>query len=312
MLFGVLLVLASTQASPVAPSRSLAPALLGQWAPSCKAPFPLTRVNKTMQRNLERRIRAARLMPLVERKRLTIALVDLSVPKRLYYAALNGDEMLYAASLPKIAILLTAAEHANEGRLTWTAEHDRRMHSMIVSSNNPDTAWAGDQVGLEGIAEVLRKPRYCLYDEVHGGLWVGRHYRRKTEVRRDPLHNISHGATARQAARFYVLLDRGRLVNPKWSQRMLGLMSPPRITHKFVAGLATRPGVSFAARKSGTWRTFHSDSALIQHDNARYVAVVLADNKHGEKIIRQVIGILDDIIMHGEHRPKKRRVVSRR
>jgi beta-lactamase class A len=50
-------------------------------------------------------------------------------------------------------------------------------------------------------------PRYRLYDPRHyGGLWVGKDYAKSGLWRRDPLHNLSHGATAMQVARFYYLL----------------------------------------------------------------------------------------------------------
>src|SRR6185436_16307468 len=113
--------------------------------------------------------------------------------------------------------------------------------------------------------EVLRDPKYCLYDDTNGGLWVGLSYGPTAKAHPDPHFSITHGATARQAARFYALLEAGKLVSPHWSFRMLGLMSPPAHFHKFVGGLQGREGVIFLARKSGTWRNFHADSALIQH-----------------------------------------------
>jgi len=44
------------------------------------------------------------------RKRLAVALVDLSDPERPRVASVNPDTMMYAASLPKIAVLLGAFE----------------------------------------------------------------------------------------------------------------------------------------------------------------------------------------------------------
>ena len=44
----------------------------------------------------------------VDKRQLSVALVDVTDPEEPRVASVNGDEMLYAASLPKIAILLGA------------------------------------------------------------------------------------------------------------------------------------------------------------------------------------------------------------
>ena len=152
------------------------------------------------------------------------------------------------------------------------------------------------------MAKILRDPRYCLYEDGVGGLWVGRAFEKGGESYRDPLKSISHGATARQTARFYALLDDEQLVTPTWSRRMLSWMSPPEYHHKFVRGLAQRPRVNFVARKSGTWEDFHADSALIQHGHRRYVLVALAHHPDGEEMLREIAPLADDLIENGDHR----------
>jgi len=159
---------------------------------------------------------------------------------------------------------------------------------MIVASSNADASWGTDIVGLLAIENVMRDPKYCFYDDTYGGLWVGRAYRSGGATNRDPKRDLSHGSTARQAARFYTMLDAGQLVSKHWSFRMLGLMSPPKHFHKFVGGLSDRQGVVFLARKSGTWRNFHADSALIQHFGARYVLIGISELSNGEQIMREL------------------------
>jgi beta-lactamase class A len=237
---------------------------------------------------------------------------DLSRRGKPAYAGINDDKMFYSASLPKIAILLTVVNAVAEGSLEWTHEFDKRLLNMIVSSDNNDASWGAEQVGLPAIEQMMRDPRYCLYDNDHGGLWVGRYYRGGGPENRDPKYDISHGASARQATRFYTLLEAGLLVDPHWSFRMMGLMSPPRHHHKFVAGLADRPGVVFLARKSGTWRNYHSDSALIQHQGRIYALVAISEDKHGEDWMRDIAKIVDDIVMEGaHHRPAPRTSAQR-
>ena len=73
---------------------------------------------------------------------------------------------------------------------------------------------------------ILRSERFRLYDPlVNGGLWVGKEYGKSPAYERDPLHNLSHAATAIQTARFYYLLETNQLVSPQLSRtmkRMLG------------------------------------------------------------------------------------------
>jgi beta-lactamase class A len=270
--------------------------------PVCHAPFPLDETDAVLQAQLDERLEQFGLGEAVREKRLAVAVVDLTRDDEVYVAAVNPDHMLYAASLPKIAILLAVAELANEGRVDWDLTFPYRLGKMITISNNAYASWGWDVATPAGIAEVLQRPRYCLYERPDGGLWCGRPFRKSARSLRDPLFHISHGATARQVARFYVMLDHGDLVSDYWSERMLSLMAPPEYFHKFVAALGGRRGVEFVARKSGTWRTFHADSAIVQHFSKRYVIVGLADHPDGEVMLRRVGRIVDDLIMAGEHR----------
>lgn len=272
----------------------------------CNAPVPLENKNPTLQRELENRMREKGWGRLIDKEALAVSLVDLTRRNRRYYAGVNDDKMLYAASLPKIAILLTVIEEVDQGNIDWTFEFDQRLQNMIVASSNVDASWGVDIVGLLAIERIMRSPRYCFYQEPDGGLWVGRPYRKGGGSNRDPLFNISHGATARQTARFYAMLDAGQLVSKHWSFRMLGLMSPPKHFHKFVGALAKEPGVVFLARKSGTWRTYHADSALIQAHGHRYVLVGLSDTKNGESIMRELAQMAHEVITEGKHRKRKK------
>ncbi|MBI5511762.1 MAG: hypothetical protein HY903_23650 [Deltaproteobacteria bacterium] len=312
-MFGLAVILATTlplaaDVSDAAPEKGGADA-----TPHCTAPFKLEKKNKTLQANLERRVEAAGWTKHINKKLLAMSVVDLTRHGKRYYAGINDNEMMYSASMPKIAILLTVVDAVESGTLEWTHDFDTRLQEMIVSSSNEDASWGADLVGLMAIEKTMRDPRYCLYDDQYGGLWVGRAYRSGGATNRDPKRDLSHGATARQAARFYTMLDSGLLVSKHWSFRMLGLMSPPKHFHKFVGALSDRQGVVFMARKSGTWRTYHADSALIQHFGSRYVLVGIAELKDGEQVMRELAKMVDDLIMQGAHRkaPKSSRHVRR-
>jgi beta-lactamase class A len=153
------------------------------------------------------------------------------------------------------------------------------------------------RVGKKKLIEILRSDDYRLYDPaVNGGLWVGKEYGGSPAYRRDPLHNLSHGATALQAARFYYLMETGRLVGPKLTRVMRSMLGDPEIHHKFVKGL---DGVSGAKiyRKSGTWRQWHADSALVAAGRHKYIVVALAESPKGGRWLANMIGPIHRLIV---------------
>ncbi len=168
---------------------------------------------------------------------------------------------------------------------------------MIRQSSNSAATEMMQRVGKEYIAHVLLSPRYRLYDPArNGGLWVGKDYASAGIWRRDPLHNLSHGATAMQVARFYYLLQTENLVTPEYSREMKRILSQPAIEHKFVRALHRVNPAAELFRKSGTWGTFHSDSVLVERDGRAYIAVALANDAHGEAWLGQIIVELDRLI----------------
>lgn len=285
----------SADAGQVAPESSLH---------SCAdtAVLPLAGRHPRLQQNLEKGLLAAGFGEALQRGKLGMSVVDMSGDQGRLYAGVNDDVMMYAASLPKIAILLAVMREVEKGRLRWSESLKSRLSAMITQSSNGAASWATNLVGLHRIARTVQHPALCFYDPPHGGLWMGRAYSRGARANRDPLGNLSHAATARQAARFYAMLDARIILSRRGSRRMLEMMSPPRINHKLVKGLGDRPEVEFLARKSGSWRTFHADSALIQHQDSRYVVVVLSDLADGDQVVQQLARLVDDLIMAGEHR----------
>ncbi|MGD8272347.1 MAG: hypothetical protein PVJ88_07870, partial [Desulfobacterales bacterium] len=75
------------------------------------------------------------------------------------------------------------------------------------------------------------------------------------------------------------------------------------IEHKFVKGLKTVHPESEIYRKSGTWGPYHSDSAIIEHDGRRYIAVALAKSRHGEQWLQKLIVALDEVVCQPETKP---------
>ncbi len=269
------------------------------FAATASQTYPALRAagDPVLQQGLEKALDGLGLRRAVDSKHLSVALVDLTYPTDPRLAAVNGDEMMYAASLPKIAILLGAFERIAAGDLVLDAKTREQLTQMVRFSSNKAATAMLNRVGKRYLANLLQSPRYRFYDaSFNGGLWVGKEYGRNAAWRRDPLHNLSHGATVLQVARFYYWLETGRLVSPKSSQEMKSILADPALHHKFVKGLDSHHPDSRIYRKSGTWKQWHADSAIVERDGRRYIAVALANSAQGGQWLSQLIVSLDDLI----------------
>jgi beta-lactamase class A len=236
---------------------------------------------------------------LIKEKRLAVGLVDLRNPYQARFARVNGNEMMYAASLPKIAILLSAMDAIEKGELEDSPANRELMHKMICYSNNQASTQLIDKLGYEKIESVLTDPRYELYDEEYGGgLWVGKRYAASGARHPDPIKGLSHAATVSQVCRFYYQLAMGKLVSRERSKEMLDLMDDPALHHKFVNSLDKLAPEATVYRKSGSWKTFHSDSMLVwgKDPSRRYILVALTEAENGEQIIRDMVIIAESVL----------------
>jgi|TARA_R110002072_G_C7961140_1_gene533909 beta-lactamase class A len=240
---------------------------------------------------------------LIKGKQMSVAIVDLSDSTNFRYAGLNDNFMMYAASLPKIAILLAVMDAVDKGELAYTKEVKQDLRLMISKSNNQASTRNIDRVGYEKIEEVLRSPKHKLYDEeVGGGLWVGKRYAAAGRRYPDPIKGLSHAATTRQVCSFYYQLALGNLISTERSKEMLQIMKKPALHHKFVNTLDKIAPKADVYRKSGSWRNYHSDSALVWGPKRKYIIVALVDYDYGEQTIRDLVRPLEKVL-------KKRRTL---
>lgn len=234
---------------------------------------------------------------LIAKNLMAVSIVDLTDIKNIKYAGLNDEIMMYAASLPKIAVLLAAFDAIDKGELKDSKEVRNDMRLMISKSNNKASTRMIDRLGYKKIEAVLRSPKNKLYDEeVGGGLWVGKRYAAGGDTNREPLKNLSHAATTKQVCSFYYQLAMGNLVSSQRSKEMLDIMKDPSLHHKFVNTLDKVAPNATIYRKSGSWKNFHSDSALVWGPKRKYIIVALVDNNFGEQIIRSLVKPLEKVI----------------
>lgn len=286
---------------------------LANWAIAAPAPnLPVVvsadaweplydRVDSALQAALETRLAAEPAWAaLIKKKKMAVGLVDMTEPEQARFARVNGRTMMYAASLPKIAIMLAAVQALEDGVIEETPENVEDLNRMIRFSSNRAAARMYNLVGFERIRALLQDPRYGLFDETRGGgLWVGKPYSKVGKRHGDPLKGLSHGATATQVCRFYYLLATGRLINPERSHQMLQYLHAPGVHHKFVHSLEALAPRADLYRKSGTWRQWHSDSVLVWGpDWRRYILVALVEDAQGSRIMQRLVPAVEDVLGH--------------
>ena len=215
----------------------------------------------------------------VKKRDLTVIIADVTDLEHPSVAWYNPELMLYAASMPKIAIALGAIVEVDLGNLELDEELHQQLVNMIKRSSNKDATAVFNKVGVERLKEILQDERYGkLYDpERGGGLWCGKSYSKDSKIQRDPLNNLSHGASAIQAARFYYGYLNGTILDHKYLPLLKEMFGSPGIKHKFVKGVEGRDVQVY--RKSGTWGDFHADSGVFVRDDLTYIVVAVRQNR---------------------------------
>ena len=166
----------------------------GQWLPLEQ------RQDAELQANLTSALRQRRLWQcLLADDKMAVGLVDLSNPRSPRFAQVNGNSMMYAASIPKIAVLLAAFQGFEDRTLPQTPQIMLDINDMIRESSNSPRPQVIARLGLPKIESLLLSPRYRFYDpRKGGGIWVGYTFSPGGERRPDPLKDLYLAASATQ------------------------------------------------------------------------------------------------------------------
>lgn len=250
-----------------------------------------------LQRELEKIDTALRDQCGLTEAQAAVGLLDL---KLLRLAMLHPDREEYAASLPKIGILLAYFQLHPEAAQKIAPPTCHELGLMVKASDNKIAAKFSQQLGLERIQSVLNS--YHLYDANRGGgLWVGKHYGVTGERQGSPVGDNSHAATVRQVLRFFLLLEQGKLVSAGASQAMWEIFASPDIPHddlKFVKALAGRD--VHIIRKWGTWEDWASDAAVVTGAGRHYILVALTRHPRGDEYLVALGRAVDDLMTGGK------------
>ena len=126
-----------------------------------------TGLQEKLLRELERR---ELWKALIRKKKMAVGLVDLRDPGLPRFAMVNGKRTMYAASLPKIAVMYSSFKGFERGSLMESPEAIKDLQAMIRSSSNDAATRLIQELGFERIASELTSPTVELYDGRAGQL----------------------------------------------------------------------------------------------------------------------------------------------
>lgn len=211
-------------------------------------------------------------------------------------AMIRPDHEEYAASIPKIGILLAYFTLHPEAATTLDPTIRHELGLMAKASDNDMAAKYSQQLGLKQIQKVLTDGGF--YDEKRGGgIWCGKHYGKGGERVGSPVADNSHAATVRQLLRYFLLLEQGKLVSPEASKTMREVFASPDVPHddiKFVKALAGRDVQII--RKWGSWENWLHDSAVITGGVRHYIIVGLTKHPKGDEYLVELSKRVDDLM----------------
>ena len=252
-----------------------------------------TPVNPPLQSRLEQLDARLRTQYGMTQAETAIGLLDL---QDLRLAMIHPDREEYAASIPKIGILLAYFELNPDAASLLDAQTRHELGEMIKISSNEMAAKYSQLLGLRQIQGVLQ--RNGFYDAAHGGgIWVGKHYGVSGERYGSPVADNSHAATVRQLLRYYLLMGQRRLLSPAASSMMRRIFESPDIPHdpnKFLKGLDGQG--TDVIRKSGTWENWLHDSMVVNGRGRHYILVALTRHPRGDDYLTDLAREIDKLV----------------
>ena len=132
-------------------------AVLPAWAGSdSRFPVLWDRNDPVLQQQMESILAKLKLARAAKRKKLAVVLVDVTDLDEPRVAAVNGDHMIYAASIPQLAILLGAFIEVREGNMELDAETRESLTRLIRFSSNVDATRMLNRIGKKRLLEILQ------------------------------------------------------------------------------------------------------------------------------------------------------------
>lgn len=201
-------------------------------------------------------------------EQLSLVMVDLTNPKQLATAAVRPDWETFPASLGKIAILLGVVDKARAHEPSQLVTLRPSMDRMIKASSNEDASalftWAGHDAIVAAVA------RHKLYDAQAGGLW----WTPSAPFPKSPKEKLRISATARQVARYFLMMEQGKLVSPDDSRLIKAVFHNAGLA-LFSKGIQKRFGDTDYFGKPGILGKEIAEGMLIEAPGARYIVAIV-------------------------------------
>jgi beta-lactamase class A len=254
-------------------------------------------VDATLQRELETIDAGLRNQFGLTPAQTAVGVLDLNT---LRLAMIHPDREEYAASVPKIGILLAYFQLHPEAATNLNPQTRHELGLMAKASDNELAAKFSREMGLQQIQVILNSHHF--YDSNHGGgLWVGKHYGRSEERYGSPVGDNSHAATVRQLLRYFLMLEQGKLISPEASKTIREIFVSPDIPHddiKFVKALAGRDVLII--RKWGSWEDWLHDAAIVTGGGRHYILVALTRHSKGDEYLVALARAVDDLLQNAK------------
>ncbi|MBL8916764.1 MAG: hypothetical protein JNM17_39040 [Archangium sp.] len=201
-------------------------------------------------------------------EQFSMVMVDLTDPSRLATAAVRPDWETFPASLGKIAILLGTVDKARASDPSQLIKLKPSMDRMIKASSNEDASALFTWTGHESI--VASVARHKLYDEKTGGLW----WTPSAPFPKSPKEKLRISATARQVARYFLMMEQGKLVSPDDSRFIKAVFHNAGLA-LFSKGIQKRFGDTDYYGKPGILEKEIAEGMLIEAPGARYIVAIV-------------------------------------
>lgn len=242
-----------------------------------------------------------------------VVLTDLATGRS---AGLNAGKVFSSASVIKLAVMAEVFHQVQQGRLsldqqvtvrsqdytdTWHPDHDSRpylapgrqagvgrlLELMITRSDNVATNTLAELVGrrqLNAYLQSLGAGSTQFHHKLSGG---------SIPVNDPGYDGGRNQTTARDMARLLTLIDRGRLVSPEASARMLAILKGQLDDSKIPAGLKGQGATVY--HKTGETSHVTHDVAIVEEHGRRYVLTILTNRGPGDDTYRRMAGLTRDL-----------------